>query len=649
MSESDTLAARASLGETGDVEIRPAGYLGDAFFAAYRAATSGTKYDRKKKCQVTAPKRWPALKTKMLDMGFQVYEDAKLSQLVASGIHRKKVFSDPTLDTRVAEAEERTGYELYDYQREGIDFLSARKGALLADEQGLGKTLQTSLAIPPHISVLVVSPAVAQLVWRDALHGPPDKAHLALRPELEIVAAKQVGTLPQPRPGVLALATYEDTVRAVSPVRKVEVRLPWCVGVVSQEVSLNLCERLNVEPCTRAKPPEKLLNKQLTALQLLAAPHLRARTVCPERSAMVPRIKQHCAARYALVRTFRKKAPAYDLVIADEAHYLKNPKSQRNQAFRALSDAAQRVWLLTGTPLPSTPPELWAVLDAADIANEAFGSFDEFSVLFGAREELIETWDRVKKEKKKIKFLSWPTDRAPDLEEKLSEEASASLAGLMLRRTKKGKLDLPDKMYRTVPVVLPKRVDALMEKARAQVLAELGVDLAADEELDQKVPFQMIASTRAAVAEAKIPALLELLDLHEEAGEKVLVFSAHLEPLRKVAERKGWASITGETPAAERREAERAFQAGELHGLACSIRAAGTALTLHRATVEVFADLDWVPANNAQAEDRAHRIGTDHVVVVEHLVSDHAIDRHVTDVLTRKTRLITTTFARVET
>ena len=70
MSESDTLAARASLGETGDVEIRPAGYLGDAFFAAYRAATSGTKYDRKKKCQVTAPKRWPALKTKMLDMGF---------------------------------------------------------------------------------------------------------------------------------------------------------------------------------------------------------------------------------------------------------------------------------------------------------------------------------------------------------------------------------------------------------------------------------------------------------------------------------------------------------------------------------------------------------------------------------------------------
>lgn len=643
------VAARATLGEKGDVEIRPASYLGDAFFAVYRAATSGTKYDRKKKCQVTAPKRWPALKAKMIGMGMVVYEDAKLSQLVASGVHRKQVFRDPTLDARVAEAEERTGYELYDYQREGIDHLSARKGALLADEQGLGKTLQTSLAIPPNISVLVVAPAVAQLVWRDALHGPPGKPQLALRPELHIVTAKQVGTLPQPRPNLLALATYEDTVRAISPVRKVEIRLPWCVGASTLEGASNLCERLDAWRCKRAAPPAPLLKKALTSLQLLAAPHLRARTVCPERSPMVPRIKQHCATRFALVRRFAKKAPAYDLVIADEAHYLKNPKSQRNQAFRALSDAAQRVWLLTGTPLPSTPPELWAVLDAADIANEAFGSFDEFAALFGAQEQIIERWNPVKKEKQKIKFLSWPTDRAPDLEEKLSEEAAASLAGIMLRRTKKQKLDLPDKVYRTVPVVLPKRVDALMEKARAQVLAELGVDLATDDEIDQKVPFQMIAATRAAVAEAKIPALLELLDLHEAAGEKVLVFSAHLEPLRQVGARKGWASITGETPAAERREAERAFQAGELHGLACSIRAAGTALTLHRATVEVFADLDWVPANNAQAEDRAHRIGTDHVVVVEHLVSDHVIDRHVTDVLTRKTRLITTTFARVET
>jgi hypothetical protein len=641
-----TLAARASLGEKGDIELRPAGYLGEAFFAIYRAATSGTKYDRTRKCQVTAPKRWPALKRTLLDMGFEVYEDAGVSKLAESGIHRKG-FADATLDTRVSDAEDRTGWELYDYQREGIDFLSRRKGALLADEQGLGKTLQTCLAIPPGVSVLVVAPAVAQGVWRDAIHGPPGRPGLALRPELTIVTAKEVGTLPQPQPGVIVLATYEDTVRAVSPVRKDKVRIPSCVFPTWAGEG-ERCETAEGPLCVRAKPALPLLKKPLTALQLLAAPELRARIACPERSAMVPRIRQLCAARHALVRAFEKRPPAYDLVVADEAHYLKNPKSQRNKAFRALSDAAERVWLLTGTPLPSTPPELWAVLDAADIALEAFGSFDEFCQLFGAEEQFIERWDPVKKEKQKIRFLSWPTDRAPDLEEKLSEEAAESLSGIMLRRTKKGKLDLPDKAYRTVPVALPKRVDALMEKARAQVLAELGVDLATDEDLDEKVPFAMIAATRAAVAEAKIPALLDLLDLHEAGGEKVIVFSAHLEPLRQVGARKGWASITGETPTAARREAERAFQAGELHGLACSIRAAGTALTLHRATVEVFADLDWVPANNAQAEDRAHRIGTDHVVVVEHLVSDHPIDRHVSEVLARKSRLISTTFSKVE-
>jgi hypothetical protein len=624
--------------QKGDVEVRPLG-LSDVLFAAYRAGCSGAKYDRARKCQVVAKKRWPALRKRLADMGFAVLEDTALAKL---GATPTEAAPDPELETRVREVERRTGLVLYDYQHEGVRFLSGRRGALLADEQGLGKTLQTCLALPRGASVLVVAPAVAQGVWRDAVQGPPGRPERALRPDFQVVTAKEVGTLPVPLPGRFALATFEDTVSAFRPLDRPKT-VALCRG---ERTDAPRSIVIDPYPARLENPLPPLWKKPLSELQKLAAPHLRARLPCARRSPMVPEIRQHCARWYAACRAFERKPPAYDVLVCDEAHFLKNPKSQRNNAFRALADVAQRVWLLTGTPLPSRPPELWAVLDAADLAERAFGLFGDFATLFGAQEVAIERWDSKAKEKKTIRHLEWPKERDAEAERRISEEAQASLARVMLRRTKAQKLDLPDKVYRTVPVSISQKATTLLEQARAQVLAELGVDLALDEDVDEKVPFSAIAQVRAEVAMAKLPALLELLDLHEEAGERILVFSSHIAPLRKVAARKGWATITGETPQKERREAERAFQAGELVGIACSTLAAGTALTLHRATVEVFLDRDWVPANNAQAEDRAHRIGTDHVVTVEDLVSDHPIDRHVTEVLTRKARLIAVTFTQ---
>lgn len=645
------IRVRAQLGDKGVVEIRPASFLGDVYFAAYRSAVSGTKYDRVRKAQTTTPKRWPALRARMLEMGFSVHEDDKLlAALAALCVEDFETGVDGALEARVKAAETRAGLSLYDYQWDGVRFLSAHQSALLADEQGLGKTLQTCLAVPDGVSVLVVAPVAAQGVWRDAVSGPPGQPRRALRPELEVVTVKERKGLPTPKPGLFALATYEDVTRAIKPAESRERRcavgslVPGC----PTQAAADLCALGGASlPLSAPLPPP--YRKSVTELMLLGSPSLRLRLPCAERGKLVPAIRQLCAQKLSpRCKAFVRTTPAYDLVIADEAHYLKNPKSQRNQAFRALADAGRRVWLLTGTPLPSTPPELWAVLDAANIAERAFGSFDEFAELFGAETRTIERWDNFTKTRKKVRFLEWPKDRAPDIESKLSDAAAQALGRVMLRRTKKDKLDLPEKVYRVVPVTVPKKVDALLEAARAKILADLGVDLAVDEDLDEKVPFTKIASVRAEVAAAKVPALLELLDMHEEAGERVIVFSSHLDPLRKVAARKGWGAITGETSSKDRREAERAFQAGELVGLACSTRAAGTALTLHRATVEIFLDRDWVPANNAQAEDRAHRIGTDHVVTVEDLVSDHPIDRHVSEVLARKSRLISTTLSRAE-
>ena len=100
-------------------------------------------------------------------------------------------------------------------------------------------------------------------------------------------------------------------------------------------------------------------------------------------------------------------------------------------------------------------------------------------------------------------------------------------------------------------------------------------------------------------------------------------------------------TITGSDKAADREESVRQFQAGELKGIACTIKAGGVGITLTRSHQVVFVDMDWTPANNLQAEDRACRIGQTKGVVISKLVADHTLDKKLTWILIEKMKLIT--------
>ncbi|KKQ35536.1 MAG: Superfamily II DNA/RNA helicase, partial [Candidatus Nomurabacteria bacterium GW2011_GWB1_37_5] len=67
-----------------------------------------------------------------------------------------------------------------------------------------------------------------------------------------------------------------------------------------------------------------------------------------------------------------------------------------------------------------------------------------------------------------------------------------------------------------------------------------------------------------------------------------------------------------------------------------SIKAAGVGLTLTAANTVVFAELDWVPANISQAEDRAYRIGQKQNVLVQHIVLDGSLDARMAELLVMK-------------
>jgi SNF2 family DNA or RNA helicase len=320
-------------------------------------------------------------------------------------------------------------------------------------------------------------------------------------------------------------------------------------------------------------------------------------------------------------------APKGTVIIADEAHALKSSGAQRTSRFRALSQAARdaggRVWLLTATPVLNRAPELWAVAQAMGAARETFGGYANYKRMWNAEDGRYGT--------------EWGQPTA---------DVATALQAIMLRRIKSEVLlDLPAKTVRDIEVNgLSASTKKLCDQALA-ALEALGVDLGkavklATDTAGKSLAFEQLSAARAALATAKLDAALELVEAYEDAGEPVVVFSAHRAPIDALGARTGWATITGDTAAETRTEIENAFQGGKLKGVACTIKAGGVAITLTKACNAMFIDEEWTPALNSQAQDRIYRIGQSRGVVITRLVAAHALDRRIAVLLAEKTEII---------
>ena len=99
--------------------------------------------------------------------------------------------------------------------------------------------------------------------------------------------------------------------------------------------------------------------------------------------------------------------------------------------------------------------------------------------------------------------------------------------------------------------------------------------------------------------------------------------------------------ITGSTPAKERDAAVQRFKLPASRVLFANIIAAGVAIDLTCAHQGIMLELDWVPANNAQAMQRMHRHGQTRPVTIRVAVAANTVDEIVAGVLARKTRDLT--------
>jgi len=446
-------------------------------------------------------------------------------------------------------------------------------------------TIQTIAAMPANAAVLVIGPAVAKSVWRKELGD--------WRPHLRVSVLSGRGTFRWPKAGEVVITNYD-----ILPNTHTEECL------AARKDKKTKLEGKHDKNCLKAQG-----NIFVPALQALAKTCkgcLKRCDVAKECTGCLP---------------FLKEVPDNMVVVFDEAHNLKNGNAQRTVRARGISGAVRakggRVWLLTATPLMNHPVELWSVFQAALIAQEVFGDFKTFLRLFNA---------------KAASEFGGYLFGTPE-----TEEIAERMQRVMLRRMKKDVLqELPPKDWRTVTV----EVDSKALKACDAYVAKFGgVDKIA-ETLDKTLDFKTMSMVASALAAAKIPAMLDLVDSYEEQEEPLVVFSAHRAPIDVLAKRAGWGVITGDTTNEERGRLVEQFQAGELKGMGCTIRAGGVAVTLTRSCNMVFVDREWTPALNVQAEDRISRIGQDRPVLITILVADHPLDERVTELTTAKQMLI---------
>jgi SWI/SNF-related matrix-associated actin-dependent regulator 1 of chromatin subfamily A len=331
----------------------------------------------------------------------------------------------------------------------------------------------------------------------------------------------------------------------------------------------------------------------------------------------------------------------WDLLACDEAHYLKNLDARRTQlvvgrretrkqaAIPALK--AKRRILATGTPIPNRPIELFPLVNFLD--PQTWNNFFGFAKRYAAAHNSGWGWD-----------FSGASNLA-ELQHKLRST-------LMLRRLKKDVLtELPPKVRQVIELPLPAgandavkaELDAYESRAERLAALQAAVELAkaTDDEEEHRAAvnalragytalFSEMSRLRHETAVAKIPACIDFLRDAVEASGKVVCFAHHKDVVQAIREAFGSEAVVlvGDTPQQARDAAVQAFQNDPSIKLFIgSLTAAGVGITLTAASHVVFCELDWVPGNVRQAEDRCHRPGQDaESVLIQHLVLEGSLD-----------------------
>lgn len=495
----------------------------------------------------------------------------------------KEARVDPAMELRAA-WDAQGDEDLYPFQRAGVQFLAYARRALLCDEMGTGKTVQTIRTIMELVRrgenpfpAIVVAPNNMTLTWKAEF----EKWY----PGLDVTV---VGS----NPG-------KKTKMGIAGRRK-QLAEPAHVYIINYESvrshsKLAPYGSIRLKPCTNCDPT------------LADTPANR------------PSSCERC----------KKELNHIDwkTVIVDEAHRMKNPKAKQTRACWALrTDATENVFCLTGTAIAHAPHDLWPALFL--ISKEEYP----------ARTQYIDRYCLTS-------YNPFGPMTVIGLRPDTKDEFFLSVDPHMRRMPKEAVLPfLPRKTYTERYVEMnPKQQKAYTQMEKDMIaLLDDGVTVSVNP-LTQLTRLSQFASAYAEINEegqvvmaepsCKIDALMELL---EDMGDEPLVVFAQSRQLVKLAEERlkkegiDFGLIVGGQTPDEREYAKQQFQDGKVRVIMCTIAAGGIGITLTRAATACFLQRSWSMIDNAQAEDRVHRIGSevhDKITIVDIIATNTLEDR----------------------
>ena len=331
-------------------------------------------------------------------------------------------------------------------------------------------------------------------------------------------------------------------------------------------------------------------------------------------------------------------------VVFDEAHYLKNHQSQRSQNAAKLVQTIENnpvVHALTGTPMTNRPRDLFPLLQL--LAHPLGKSFLSFAKRYC--------------EAYKGDF-GWVADGASNL-----EELTVQLHGVMLRRTKDEVLNLPPKVrtwfdvelhpyaiqhYNNILREVFSKIDTV--EAISDIAESLEMSSEDQSDLDESIDstdlgnaMGRVTQVRRAIAFIKCKHTIKFVENALEQGEKVIIFTSFLNTMERFQKhfKDRAVYVSGNVPTHARQDRVDKFQNDDnIRVFVANMHIAGVGINLTAARQVVFNDLDWVPANHWQAEDRAYRIGQTGTVNVTYMIANGTIDSFVKTVLETKAALM---------
>ena len=403
--------------------------------------------------------------------------------------------------------------QLFPYQAAGYGEIAHRKNVLLADEQGLGKTLQVIFFIQNYQEFrrrIIVCPASLKLNWAREFKKWADMDTFVVR-------------------------TGKD-------------RFPKDASTII--VNYDLLK-------------SKIINDQLIAFKAT-------------------------------------------LLVCDEAHYLKNAKTQRTKAVGKLARVVPKKIFLTGTPLLNRPVELYPLIKMlAPHALTPYQDYRNYAYRF------CNAYNS-----------KWGLDVSGNSN---VEELGVRLrATCMVRRLKKDVMkQLPDKTIQLIPFELCKKTEKIIEREEWFSIEDL-------KKYPERGSMGELAQIRHELAVAKIDESARYITDLLESIDKVVIFAHHYDVINGIKDKLQEFKpvvITGKHAMKNRQQAVDDFQTKkDVRVFIGQIQAAGTGLTLTAASTVVFAETSWVPGEINQAIDRCHRIGQKDNVTAKFLVVEKSLD-----------------------